>query len=231
MKNVDSLFNANGIVIWLPYNMKMTPIQAVLFDYGMVLSTSPDPAAWQRMKDISGFDEKTFHQGYWAFRHAYDRNDLNGLTYWAEVAKSGGTAFTPEQVQELMAADIDLWTRLNMPMVEWAQQLQRAGMRTGILSNIGDAMTEGLLKKFEWLGGFNHCIWSYQLNMAKPEEGIYRAAVKGLETPAGNILFLDDKAENIEAARAVGLQAIQYSDHDAFEREMEERGFATLLKP
>jgi putative hydrolase of the HAD superfamily len=209
----------------------MTSIQAVLFDYGMVLSASPDPAAWQRMKDISGFDEKTFHHAYWAFRHAYDRNDLNGMTYWAKVAQFGGTVFTPEQVQGLIAADVDLWTRLNMPMVEWAQQLQRAGMRTGILSNIGDAMTEGLLKKFEWLCGFNHCIWSYQLSMAKPEEGIYRAAVEGLKTSAGNILFLDDKIENIEAARAVGLEAIQYRDHDTFQREMKERGFGALLRP
>lgn len=231
MKNVGSLFHANGIVTWLPYNRNMTSIQAVLFDYGMVLSASPDPVAWHRMKAISGFDEKTFHHGYWTFRHAYDRNDLNGLKYWEEVAKSGGTAFTPEQVQELMAADVDLWTRLNTPMVEWAQQLQRAGMRTGILSNIGDAMTEGLLKKFAWLDGFHHRIWSYQLSMAKPEEGIYKAAIEGLETPASNILFLDDKSENIEAARAVGLQAIQYSDHDSFEREMEERGFGALLRP
>ena len=92
-------------------------------------------------------------------------------------------------------------------------------------------MTEGLLKKFEWLCGFYHCTWSYRLRLAKPEDAIYKAAAKSLETPAGSILFVDDKMENIEAARAAGMQAIQYRDHDSFEREMEELGWSELLHP
>jgi len=206
-------------------------IEAVLFDYGMVLSAPPDPAAWQKMREITGFDEQTLHQGYWAPRHAYDRGDLTGLTYWEQVAIAGGTTFTPEQVQQLIDADVALWTRLNAPMVEWAQQLQRAGVRTGILSNIGDAMTDGLLGKFEWLQDFHHCVWSYRLRVAKPEAAIYQAAVEALATPASKILFIDDKTENIQAAHQVGMQAIQYSDHESFVRAMEQQGFASLLKP
>lgn len=206
-------------------------IQAVLFDYGMVLSEGPDPAAWQQMLRITGFSEEILQKGYWAFRHDYDRGDLNGLEYWARVAETGHTTFTSEQISHLIDADIALWTRLNEPMVDWAQRLQRAGIRTGILSNIGDAMTEGLLKKFEWICGFHHCVWSYQLRMAKPEEAIYKAAAKGLDTPPANILFIDDKAENIEAARHAGMHAIQYRDHDSFERQMKEQGHSNLLEP
>ena len=206
-------------------------IQAVLFDYGMVLSTGPSPAAWKQMLDITGFSEETLQKGYWAFRHDYDRGDLTGPEYWARVAEAGQTIFTPDQISSLIEADIALWTQLNEPMLDWAQRLQRAGVRTGILSNIGDAMTEGLLKKFEWIGGFHHCVWSYRLRMAKPEEAIYKAAAEGLDTPPANILFVDDKPENIEAARHAGMQAIQYSDHDSFEREMRERGYADLLEP
>jgi putative hydrolase of the HAD superfamily len=207
------------------------PIQAVLFDYGMVLSAGPDPAAWQHMLQITGFSEETLQKGYWAFRHDYDRGDLNGLEYWARVAESGQTTFTSEQIGHLVEADIALWTRLNEPMLDWAQRLQRAGIRTGILSNIGDAMTEGLLKKFEWICGFDHCVWSYQLRLAKPEEAIYKAAAKGLDTPPANILFIDDKAENIEAALHAGMHAIQYRDHDSFERGMKEQGHSNLLEP
>ena len=89
------------------------PIQAVLFDYGMVLSAGPDPAAWQHMLQITGFSEETLQKGYWAFRHDYDRGDLNGLEYWARVAESGQTTFTSEQIGHLVEADIALWTRLN----------------------------------------------------------------------------------------------------------------------
>ena len=43
----------------LTYNRHqfMNPIQAILFDYGMVLSAPPDPAAWQQLRQITGFDE------------------------------------------------------------------------------------------------------------------------------------------------------------------------------
>jgi len=213
----------------------MTPrpnsIQAVLFDYGMVLSAGPDPAAWQQMRQITGFSEEILQKGYWAFRHGYDRGDLNSLEYWARVAETGHATFTSGQISNLIEADTALWTRLNEPMVAWAQRLQHAGIRTGILSNIGDAMTEGLLKKFEWICGFHHCVWSYQLRIAKPEEAIYKAAAEGLDTPLANILFIDDKAENIEAALHAGMHAIQYRDHDSFEREMKEQGHSDLLEP
>jgi putative hydrolase of the HAD superfamily len=209
----------------------MNPIHAVLFDYGQVLSLSPDPVQWQRMLQITGLDEPAFHHGYWAFRHAYDRGELNGVSYWHKVASSAGMSFTPDQIHGLNEADVELWTRLNLPMVEWAQRLQSAGMRTGILSNIGDAMTDGLLRKFDWLSAFDHRVWSYQLLLAKPEAAIYAAAAEGLKTPPCQILFIDDKGENIDAALAFGMQAIQYSDHSAFVHELESRNLSHLLTP
>jgi putative hydrolase of the HAD superfamily len=209
----------------------MVSIKAVLFDYGMVLSAPPDPAAWQRMLDLTGFDEDTLERGYWAPRHDYDRGDLTGPKYWDKVASTVGATLAPDQITALLSADVDLWTQLNPPMLEWAQRLQRAGVRTGILSNIGDAMTEGILKKFEWICDFHHCTWSYQLRTAKPDLSIYKAAAEGLATAPENILFLDDKIENIEAARATGMQAIQYTNHSTFEREMERLGLAHLLNP
>jgi len=211
----------------------MDSIKAVLFDYGMVLSGPPDPAAWSRMRSIARLSEESFHTAYWVFRHDYDRDTLNAHTYWPKVAAHAGSSFTQEQIDALIAADIDLWTDINPLMLSWAQSLQRAGIRTGILSNIGDAMTAGLLAKFEWLRDFDHCTWSFALKLAKPEEAIYRAAAGSLKTPAANILFIDDKPENIEAARAIGMQAIQYhySDHAAFEQEIQTRGLRYLLSP
>jgi putative hydrolase of the HAD superfamily len=209
----------------------MNPIQAVLFDYGMVLSTPPDPAAWQRIRQITGLDETALQRAYWNYRHPYDRGDLTGVIYWQQVAASEGTTFNTDQISSLLDADLDLWTQPNKPMIEWAQRLQRAGIRTGILSNIGDAMTEGLLKRFDWLDGFYHCTWSYTLRLAKPELAIYQAAAKGLDTHAAQILFIDDKTENIDAAREAGMQAIQYLDHLSFTHEMEARGLGYLLLP
>ncbi len=209
----------------------MTQVKAVLFDYGMVLSAPPDPAAWARIRTITSLDEDILHREYWAYRHAYDRGDLTVEAYWHKAAAGAGIVLTPTQLTELIAADLDLWSQINEPMLEFAQRLQRAGVRTGILSNIGDAMSAGLVAKYDWLSAFDHRTWSHALNLAKPEPAIYLHAAEGLHTPPANILFIDDKTENIEAALAVGMQAIRYTTHNAFEHEMHTRGLDHLLQP
>jgi putative hydrolase of the HAD superfamily len=208
----------------------MIPVKAVLFDYGMVLSAPPDPAAWARMRTISGLTEYLLHREYWAHRHAYDRGDLNAAAYWNKAAAGAGIVLTPTQLTDLIAADTDFWSTLNPAMIDWAQRLQQSGIRIGILSNMPDAMEAGLRARHRWIEAFDHHTWSHSLNLAKPEPAIYFHAAQGLHTPPENILFIDDKSENIEAALAVGMQAIQYTTHNAFEQEMHNRDLDHLLQ-
>jgi putative hydrolase of the HAD superfamily len=202
-------------------------VELVLFDYGQVLSTPPDVAAWARMLTITGLTGDKLHKAYWALRHDYDRGTLNGPDYWHEVAKHSDASFGHTQVEALLTADVDLWAQPNRPMIAWAAQLQRAGVRTAILSNIGDAMAVGLSARLPWLQSFERCIWSYALRMAKPEPQIFRATVEMLHLDADGILFIDDKQENVAAAQSVGMQAIQYSDHAKFERSIKDSGFGS----
>jgi putative hydrolase of the HAD superfamily len=204
-------------------------IDAVLFDYGQVLSGPPNPAAWATLRAVSGLDEERLHEAYWKFRHDYDRGALTGRTYWEAVAAHAGVTFNAAQMAELLAVDIDVWTDLNQPMVEWAQQLQRAGVRTGILSNIGDAIGEGVVARLAWLTGFEFCGWSHAMRTAKPDPAIYLLAAEALKTAPRNILFIDDRAENVAAAANLGMQAVHYTTHPGFERTMREHGLAWLL--
>lgn len=204
-------------------------LDAVLFDYGMVLSGPPDPQGWALLRSISGLDEDRLHAAYWKFRHDYDRGALTGRAYWLAVAADTGITLDDAQISALFAADVDVWTSLNLPMVEWAGQLQRAGIRTGILSNIGDCIGDGVVAKLPWLAGFYACLWSHALGMAKPDPAIYVKAAEALHTAPAGILFIDDREENIRAAAAVGMQTLHYTSHTAFEREMRERGFSSLL--
>jgi putative hydrolase of the HAD superfamily len=208
----------------------MATVKAVLFDYGMVLSGPPDPAAWSRLRTITNLSEDLLHREYWAHRHAYDRGDLTAETYWHKTATGAGITLTPTQLSDLIAADVDFWSTLNPPMLEWAERLQRAGIRTGILSNMPDAMEAGLRARHPWIETFDHHTWSHSLRLAKPEPAIYLHAAEGLNTPPANILFIDDRNENIEAALAVGMQAILYTTHHAFEQEMHARGLDHLLQ-
>ncbi|HXE07943.1 MAG TPA: HAD family phosphatase [Acidobacteriaceae bacterium] len=206
-------------------------VDLVLFDYGQVLSTPPDPAAWSHMQTISHMNADKLHDAYWALRHDYDRGVFNGPDYWRAVAQHATISFDDAQINALLSADIDLWAQPNRPMIAWAARLQRAGVRTAILSNIGDAMAEGLTRRLAWLPSFERCIWSYELRMAKPEPAIFRAASELLRIELDRILFIDDKQENISAAQCLGMQAIRYADHATLERSMRDRGLDWLWHP
>jgi putative hydrolase of the HAD superfamily len=205
------------------------PIDAVLFDYGLVLSGPPNPGAWARMIAFSGVADRPLHAAYWAHRHDYDRGALKGAAYWQAVAAHAETAFTGTQIEQLTEADNHLWGDLNTPIVDWVARLQRAGIRTGILSNIGDAIAHGLNAMHPFIAGFDHATWSHALGLAKPDPQIYRITAAALKTPPARILFLDDREDNIAAANALGFQGIQYTGQPAFEAEMLRRGLDGLL--
>ncbi len=206
-------------------------IDTVLFDYGQVLSNPPDPAAWAQLRSITGLDEHTLRQAYWKFRHDYDRGTLTGPAYWHAVAAHTGITLDAARLSALLAADVDVWTNLNLPMVEWASRLQHAGVRTGILSNIGDSIADGIIARLPWLARFDYCTWSHAMFMAKPEPAIYLRTAEALNTSPANILFIDDREENIAAANALGFQTLHFTTFSAFEHEMRERGLASLLNP
>jgi len=209
----------------------MNKISAVLFDYGMVLSGPPDPAAREEMRRILNVDEEHFRAIYWKHRDDYDRGTLNSVAYWEHVARDLHRTLDARQLSALIGADSALWTQPNQAMIEWAAALQRAGIKIGILSNIGDAMEAGIVARFPWLSEFHHKTFSHRLGMAKPDAAIYHHAAEGLGVPPEEIMFVDDREENIVAARAAGMNAIQYSDHAAFEQSMRAEGYAGLLTP
>ena len=205
-------------------------VDAVLFDYGLVLSGPADPIAWAQMKEITGTSEELFNKAYWAPRHDYDRGVYTGQGYWQAVGEAAGIVLNQSQIAALLAADVTLWTQLNDPMVAWAARLQAAGTGTGILSNLGDALTEGVLAAHPWMGGFRHRVFSHALGIAKPERAIYRHAAEGLGVAPAKVLFVDDREDNCAGAVAAGMQVIRYGEHAAFVHEMEARGLGELWR-
>jgi putative hydrolase of the HAD superfamily len=109
-------------------------------------------------------------------------------------------------------------------MIAWAMSLPERGLKRGLLSNIGDAMEQGVLDRCDWLHEFDHHTFSHRLLMAKPEAANYLYAAAGLQLPPEEILFIDDREENVAAARALGMRAIHYTTHTAFLEELDGLG-------
>jgi FMN phosphatase YigB (HAD superfamily) len=52
--------------------------------------------------------------------------------------------------------------------------------------------------------------FSAEVQLAKPEAAIFHACLKAVHSRPEECLFIDDRAENVEAARALGLQALKF---------------------
>ncbi len=186
-------------------------LRAVVFDYGMVLTGPQDPEAHSALMRITGLPFARFESLYWADRHAYDEGKLTGLAFWHKFMGEAGLPQNRETVGELNQWDARMWTTQNPAMLAWQLELKQRGLRTAILSNMGDNVLENMMREFDWLPRFDVLVWSYQLRMAKPDPAIYRHTLKELGTLPEETLFLDDRTVNVEAARALGIQAIQFS--------------------
>ena len=199
-------------------------IRGVIFDYGMVLTNAQDPAAHQRLMEISGLSRVVFEEHYWRYRHAYDLAEMDGPTYWRQIAADTGVTLAPEQVDELVEQDVLMWATLNEEMVAWAGALQDRGMRTAILSNMGEELLRYMRQEFGWLREFDHHTWSCELGIAKPDPAIYTHTCEKLEVAPQEAVFLDDKPENISAANSVGIHAILFTNIEQLQKDLKARG-------
>ncbi len=204
-------------------------LQAVIFDYGMVLSTTQEPQALAALRSITRLDDAAFEEHYWRHRHSYDLGDLNGTTFWTRISDDAGLRLGPTEIERLIENDVLMWSTLNEPMIRWVHAVQDAGFKTAILSNMGEELLRYMRQEFGWLGRFDHHTWSCELRIAKPDPAIYTYTCEKLGVAPENALFLDDKPENVAAAHSVGLAAIQFSTSEALQTELERRGLLRIL--
>jgi putative hydrolase of the HAD superfamily len=204
-------------------------LRAVIFDYGMVLTGPPDPEAHAALLRITGLPLAQFEPLYWADRHAYDEGKLTGIAFWQKLILDAGLTLPTGADEELNEWDARLWTTQNLAMLAWQEKLQARGLLTAILSNMGDSVLASIERTFDWLPRFNVLVWSYQLGMAKPDPAIYRHVLTELGALPEETLFLDDKLVNIEAAQALGMNAIQFSTVEQLRADLIAAGLDTEL--
>ena len=200
-------------------------LQAVIFDYGEVLSGPPNPQAHQNLLNIAGVEKELFEKAYWAYRLDYDADILNGQTYWQAVARDTEAHFTPQQIEQLMEQDAAMWMDLNPAMVAWITKIKQAGLRLGILSNMGYGVLGYILPRFDWLAQFDQLTWSCELGVVKPDPAIYLHTLKKLQVLPEQALFIDNLEKNIAAAESVGLHALLFTSVDQLRKDLAQRNY------
>ena len=188
----------------------MQPVQAVIFDFGMVLSQPQSQERVHEMAQILDVPPAEFAKAYWHDRHAYDIGQFDGPAYWAGIAGLLGKE-TSSRVDELIDLDIRSWMQLNEDMMPWVQAVRAAGLRTAILSNMPFEHRNWMVDKSGWLSQFDSATFSCDLGIGKPDAAIYEHCLNVVGTPAQHTVFLDDREENIHGAKRLGLHALHFT--------------------
>lgn len=104
---------------------------------------------------------------------------------------------------------------LNGPLLEVISALRAKGQRVVLASNMPTAQR---VLFWDALGLRNYAdeiFCSGDLNVAKPAPLFYSRVEAALGVEAESILFFDDSAANVEAAKACGWHAFLYTDTDS----------------
>lgn len=179
-----------------------------LFDYGMVISTAPEQADWRALRQATGLDLQPAGSPYWSRRDAFDAGTADPEQYWTAVL---GRAPTPEELCELEALDAAQWSHLNPNTLAVLDTLREEGASLALLSNMPAAMSRRYAAKAVWPRYFSRLYFSGQLGMMKPDPRIFGHVATDLKARPADIVFIDDNALNIAAAKEQGFQTVLHT--------------------
>lgn len=192
----------------------------IVFDYGEVICRRPPATAFARLAESVGAPAADFEDAYWRHRDAFDRG-MAELDYWCAVGERAGVAVGPAEAAALTEADVELWNTLDPDSVALLASLAADGRRLALVSNAPIAHGTAFRTR-EWAAPFQHFLISGELGAAKPDPEIWRALLDRLGAPAEEVLFLDDREENVLAAKTAGIRAFLWTGADDARRNIEE---------
>ena len=198
-------------------------LRAVIFDYGMVLTLPPDPDAHAALVRMTGLPSDRLDTLYWADRDAFDRGTMTGEEFWHTITAKAGLSLSQATIEELTHWDARMWMVMNPAMLAWQLALKERGLLTAIVSNMGDTVHREMEREFDWLARFDVLVWSYQLRMVKPDAEIYRFVLRKLGTKTEETLFIDDRQANVDAAIAMGMKGVVFTNVKKLRAELIEQ--------
>ncbi len=198
-----------------PAPISLSP-RVVVFDYGEVISQQPTAADRARLVERAGVAAEPFWAAYWAHRDGLDGGTTSIADYWQAVARDTGAEWGPVDVHELWAIDHRGWLSVDPATLAVLHALAAGGTRLALLSNAG-ADFSGWLRHGSFGPLFERVFVSAELQLLKPDAAIYEHVIAELGIEASDFLFVDNKSENVEGARAVGGDGHVFTDAASLE--------------
>lgn len=183
-------------------------IEAVIWDLGGVILRTEDRrlrAAWEsRLNLPEGELDQLVFAGEMGRKAALGQAQAEDVWQWV----GSRLELTPEELERLQQ---EFWQgdQLDGALVQFIREL-RQDCRTALLSNAWPGMRQMIENEWGIADCFDDLFISAELGLAKPDPKIYRLALDRLSLPPARAVFVDDFSENVRAAAALGLHAIQF---------------------
>jgi putative hydrolase of the HAD superfamily len=162
-----------------------------------------------------------FFQNYSGDWGAFDQGLVDAPTVTERV--SARTGWPHAEVEQVVRAVPDELQPLP-DTVALIQDLKQAGHRLFYLSNMPEPYADHLERHYPLDEWFEAGVFSGRVKQSKPGAEIYRLAIERFGVSPESCLFLDDHPANVEAARALGWQALLFTTAAAMRPQLRELG-------
>jgi putative hydrolase of the HAD superfamily len=190
-------------------------LEAVIWDYNGVLGLQPTADMWSRLAVLAGWPAahtEIFMRAFWGRRAAYDAGVLSDHSFWRDLVRGGREAGPgSEFLAALRRADTQMWIRTDSAVLEVMHRAHAVGVPMTLLSNAPLPLASAL-DDTEWCATLmSRTVYSARIGVNKPEPRAYEAALAAAGWPdPGRTLFVDNEADNIEAAARLGIRTLHY---------------------
>jgi FMN phosphatase YigB (HAD superfamily) len=185
-------------------------IKAIFFDLGNVLLSVHGKRALGELERRCGL---SWQESAVCFARAnfqqYELGLLTTQSFFDELKKVTGFDGTSAELRDICS---DIFVPID-PNITLARSLMER-YRLGIISNTNQAHVDFLQGRFDFFDMFAARIYSCEVHSRKPDAEIFAMAAKSLHVGPEQSLFIDDLAENVNAAAGLGWHAVQFCGND-----------------
>jgi len=185
------------------------PGRVVVFDYGEVISRTPH-AARDALVAATGLSADELFPVYQELRHDLDRGDLSVVDYWRAIAARTGRQWTIVDIHRFWTIDFTSWFEVEPETLRIVEDLHDAGTRLALLSNAGFDFGDPY-RRSPMGSLFETVVVSAEEHVLKPASSIYRDTCDRLGIEPSQMVFVDNRAENVTGAEAVGAVGHHYT--------------------
>ncbi|HEV2207485.1 MAG TPA: HAD family phosphatase [Verrucomicrobiae bacterium] len=181
-------------------------VKAVVFDLGKVLVDFDYSIAARKiaargtmaLEDLARFIAQS------SILLRYETGLLTSAAFYKEVCDATGYCGAFEEFATTFG---DIFVPI-APMVDLQATLRRNGLPTFIFSNTNELAVNHIRRVFPFFAGFDGYILSYEHGAMKPQPALYEVVERQSGHRGPELLYIDDRLENIEAGAQRGWQVI-----------------------